>query len=235
MGVVAALAVVSAACGGQTTVLSGREIVSAIPWTAAETARYRLLEGDDLRGSGELRIESQGQLLILTQKFEFPSENLRDEVSTVVDAATLRPSRVERIINGPQGERRCRAEYGGNMVTVEQRAEDDKRTDRFAVPSRSYDSWSDLFLWRTLAFGEGYESTYADVLSCTLTKPQVLSVVLKVKGLETVTVPEGAFQAWRLEIRSGGRTQKAWYENDAARTLIRYDNGDIVFELEARE
>jgi hypothetical protein len=57
--------------------------------------------------------------------------------------------------------------------------------------------------------------------------------VLKVKAIEEVTVPAGTFRAWRLEIRSGGRTQKAWYADDARRTLVRYDNGDLVFELES--
>jgi hypothetical protein len=54
-----------------------------------------------------------------------------------------------------------------------------------------------------------------------------------VKEKEDVQVPAGNFQAWRLEIRSGGRTQKAWYADDARRTLVRYDNGELVFELES--
>ena len=53
------------------------------------------------------------------------------------------------------------------------------------------------------------------------------------KEKEEVEVPAGTFQAWRLEIRSGGRTQKAWYADDGPRTLVRYDNGDLVFELES--
>ena len=61
----------------------------------------------------------------------------------------------------------------------------------------------------------------------------MLPVVLKVKKTEEITVAAGTFEAWRLEIRSGGRTQKAWYANDEQRTLVRYDNGDLVFELES--
>ena len=223
------------ACGGETTLLCGREIVSAIPWSGPETFRYRLLQGDELKGSGELHLERDGDTLVLTQRFEFPEEGLSDDVSAVVDPATLRPLEVRRVIDGPEGERACRADYDGSMVTVEQEAKDDARTDRFAVPARSYDSWSDLFLWRALAFSEDYQAKYSDILSCTLTKPQVVSVVLKVKGIEAVSVPAGTFDAWRLEIRSGGRTQKAWYADDSARTLVRYDNGDLVFELESRE
>ncbi len=223
------------ACGGDTTLLSGREIVAAVPWSGPETARYRLLQGDELKGVGELSLELDGDTLLLAQRFQFPHDGLSDEVSAVVDAATLRPRRVERVIGGPEGERNCQAAYDGGMVTVEQQAKEDTRTDRFAVPARSYDSWSDLFLWRTIAFSEEYQAKYFDILSCTLTKPQVVLVVLRVKGREPVSVPAGTFDAWRLEIRSGGRTQKAWYADDSARTLVRYDNGDLVFELESSE
>ncbi|HEU4759610.1 MAG TPA: DUF3108 domain-containing protein [Dehalococcoidia bacterium] len=229
------LALLATACGGGTTLLSGQEVLSAIPWSGPETARYRLLQGKDLKGHGELRLELQGDVLSLAQTFEFPDQKLTDDVSALVDPATLRPTRVERTISGPEGERHCRADYAAGTAVVEQKAKKETRTDRLGVPPRSYDSWSDLFLWRTISFSESFQVTYADVLSCTLTKPQVLSVALRVKGRETVSVPAGTFEAWRLEIRSGGRTQKAWYADDAARTLVRYDNEDLVFELESRE
>jgi len=235
LGLLLVLLLAVAACGGDTTVLSGREVVSTIPWTPPQTAHYRLLQGDNVKGTGELQIEAQGETLVLRQNFAFPDQKLTDEVSVVVDGATLRPQSAERVINGPEGKRRCQAQYTGTKVTVEQRSEKDQRTDLLDVPARSYDSWSDIFLWRTLAFAADYEATYSDVLSCTLAKPEVISVALKLKEKETVTVPAGTFQAWRLEIRSGGRTQNAWYADDPARTLVRYDNGDLVFELEGTD
>jgi hypothetical protein len=235
LGVLLALLLAAAACGGDTTVLSGREVVSVIPWTTPETAHYRLLDGDDVKGTGELRIEAQGDTLVFRQSFAFPDEKLTDDISVIADAATLQPLSAERAIDGPEGARHCQAKYTNGKVKVEQQSEKDQRTDELDVPTRSYDSWSDLFLWRTLAFAADYEASYSDVLSCTLAKPQVISVVLKLKEKENVTVPAGTFQAWRLEIRSGGRTQKAWYADDPARTLVRYDNGDLVFELEATD
>ena len=209
------------------------DVVSAIPWTAPETARYRLLQGDDVKGSAELQIEEGGGALVLRQNFNIPDEDVTDSVLVEVDPETLRPKIVERTIDGPEGRRQCEAVYGDGVVTIEQRTEEDERTDTLSVPEQHYDSWSDLFLWRTLDFFEGQELKYVDVLSCSLAKPDLLPVVIKVKETEEVTVPAGTFQAWRLEIRSGGRTQKAWYANDERRTLVRYDNGDLVFDLES--
>lgn len=210
-----------------------REIVSEIPWTGPETFKYRLLQGDDVKGSGALTLSVTSSTFVMEQAFEIPEEEVTDSISAEVEADTLAPRKVERVIDGPEGERRCEATYAENTVTVEQRAGEDERTDTLSVPTPHYDSWSDLFLWRTIEFFEGQELEYVDVLSCSLAKPDVLSIVLKVKEKEEVEVPAGTFQAWRLEIRSGGRTQKAWYADDERRTLVRYDNGDLVFELES--
>ncbi len=233
----ATLPVLLGACEEESVPLSGNtDVVSQIPWAATEIVRYRLLSGDDIVGSGELRLRPDGdERIILDQRFEFPDEGITDTVSVVADADTLRPLSADRLIDGPEGIRRCEAKYKANAVTVDQKSKDSERTDKLDLPPTFYDTWSDLFLWRSLAFAEGFEVRYADVLSCSLAKPDLLTIVLKVKRVESVTVPAGTFDAWRLEIRSGGETQKAWYADDEARTLVRYDNGDLVFELESSE
>ena len=230
------LALAAAACGGGSSTLSDSgPVLSAIPWTAPETASYRISTDGEQNGTAELRVEADGGSVKLTQEFDFPGQGVKDTIAVEADALSLRPQRVSRTIDGPEGQRVWDARYEGNSVTVDQHSEKDRRTDTLDVPTRSFDSWSDLFLWRTLAFADGYEVSYQDVLSSGLGKPELLSVVLKVKPRETVSVPAGEYQAWRLEIRSGGETQTAWYADDARRTLVRYDNGDLVFELESQE
>ncbi len=223
------LALAVAACESETVVLSGQAVVSNIPWEAPEEARYRLMDGDEVRGSAILRIEVRDGKVIFTQEFE--SEEFSDEVEAVADSETMRPRTVERVVDGPEGARRWQVEYLDGSALVVQRTEDDDRRDEITVPTRSYDSWTDVFLWRTIDFREGYEATYADVLSATLAKPQVISQSLKVTGKETVEVPAGTFETWRLEIRSPDGTQRAWYADTETRPLIRYDNGSLTFEL----
>lgn len=213
--------------------LIGQTVVSQIPWAAPETARYRLMKGDEVVGSGILSIEDVGGELRLSQRFR--GGEFTDEALAVVDGSTLRPKRVERTITGPEGSRRCEATYGGGRVEVLQRSERGERRDELDVPWPSYDSWSDLFLWRTLSFVNGAEVAYVDVLTCTLAKPGLTSVRLTVKGKEGVEVPAGGFQAWLVEIRSQGRTQRAWFADEEERALVRYDNGSLVFELESME
>ncbi len=217
------------ACQGETSILSGEDIVSSIPWRAPEKASYRLLDGEEVIGSGLLSIESAHGEITFSQ--EFKSEEFRDETVAVVDAQTLRASSVQRVIEGPEGPRHWEVEYQDSTALVIQRTEDDERRDEVSAPTHSYDSWTDIFLWRTIDFHDGYEATYTDVLSATLSEPQVISQTLEVTGRETVEVPAGTFQVWRLEVRSSGGKQRAWFADDEARTLVRYDNGDIVFEL----
>ncbi len=227
-------ALVAGTCGGEDAIVS-QDVVSAVPWQAPESARYRILNDDKVVGSAELGIDRQGPSLKLTQDFNFPEKKYTNTAEVMVDPGTLLPQSTDFRIDGPNGRLNCQAHYSGKSVVVQRKGEDTERTDSLDVPVGSYDSWTDLFLWRTVAFADGYETRYSDILSCTLDKTQNLGVTLKVKAKETIEVPAGKFEAWRLEIRSGGGTQTAWYGIDARHPLLRYDNGTDIFELESQE
>jgi len=218
-----------AACSSETTTLSGEAIVSDIPWPASEEAHYRLMDGGDEKGSGVLTIASQGGRVTFRQAFK--SQSFKDETEAVADSATMEPQSVRRVIDGPEGKRSWEVDYKDAAASIVQSSEADERQDNLSVPTRSYDSWTDVFLWRTIDFRDEYQASYADVLSATLAKPQVISQTVRVKGKEAVKVPAGTFEAWRLEIRSADGSQEAWYADSATRPLVRYDNGSLVFEL----
>ena len=223
------------ACGGTSEPdIPTRDIVSTIPWNAPESLRYRITDGDDLLGHGELNITVSGSRFILEQAFVDEKGKFQDSVTSVVDAATLKPVSVERVISGPEGERRCRADYGAESVQVSQSSEDDSRTDSLELPEHFYDSATDLFLWRTIDSVRGTTIAYEDVGTCNiLSKPDYTEARLEVITQEKVRVPAGSFDSWRLELRSGGRKQKVWIAMADPRQLVRYDNGRQVFELES--
>jgi len=235
-----ALLLAALACSSDdgATISAGGTLLYDIPWTVPEMTTYRLMRDDDELGRAELSISCNAgsttlsRSCVFEQSFGFPTRSITDIVQVNADAETLAPSKVSRVVNGPDGRRTWDVTYDASRVTVVQEDEDDERTDTIDIPKTSYDTWTDLFLWRTLDFKEGYEVKYEAAVTADFTKPDVISIVLKVTGLETVTVPAGTFEAWRLEIRSGGRTQKAWIANDDERTLVRYDNTELVFELE---
>lgn len=219
-----------AACTGGSEPLIANDVVSAIPWDSSEAATYRVTQ-DDVEGECVLSIEGNGARVSLDQACE--GEGFTDTVSVVADAQTLRPVTTKRTITGPGGEVTCEATYNGSSVTARWISPDDERENDLAVPDVSYDTWGDLFLWRTIAYGEGYDRNYIDVGSCNnpRKKPELVGIRLIVDGIEEVVVPQGTYEAWHLRIRSEGHTQDAWFSTDDDRLLVKYDNGDQVFEL----
>lgn len=157
----------------------------------------------------------------------FISDAAHDTIEVVVDSATLKPVSSLREIEETDGdETRIEVEYTADGALIKQN--DDKQSG-LSVPEHSYDNDASLFLWRTLPFAEGYEGSYNTIITNHRTRQKVN---LRVAGLETVTVPAGTFEAWRLVITTSNARQIAWYANTPERTLLRYDNDrNLIFEL----
>lgn len=221
----------SAACLEQEPVAT-QDIVSAIPWPDQERAEYLLLDRDDAEelGRGVLSVRrADGQFEL---RLEFSNEDETDESLVVVNDATLKPVSVRRELVRGDETQRVEGEYDDaeGVVTITEVSDGRKRPVPLRLEENYYDNDSSLFLWRTISFQEGYEAAYRTVL--TGQRAQQL-VRLKVVGKEGITVPAGTFQTWRVEIRSAGVRQLAWYADTPARPLVQYDNSLQLFQLTA--
>jgi hypothetical protein len=179
---------------------------------------------------GRLIVEVSQATGLTTLRQRFESETTEDSIDVVVDNGTLKPisSRREIINDNPDDEELIEVTYteAGASVTI-----GDRQTG-LSVPEHAYDNDSSLFLWRTLPFAEGYEGSYVTVITNRRSRQDV---VLSVPRKETVTVPAGTFDCWRLEIATENARQVAWYADTPTRPLIRYDNDrDVIFELTSR-
>jgi hypothetical protein len=197
------------------------------PWPDSESLSYDLVNDDgDALGQAVLSIEVDGSETVLQQAFEIEN-GATDTISVTVDSATLKPIASQRdIVEADGDEEQIDVEYTVDGALISQG--DDKGTG-LSVPEHSYDNDSSLFLWRTLPFAEGYEGSYNTIITNHRTRQKVN---LRVTGIESVTVPAGTFDAWRLEITTSNARQVAWYADTPERPLIRYDNDrDLIFEL----
>ncbi|MCH7484490.1 MAG: DUF3108 domain-containing protein [Chloroflexi bacterium] len=231
--IIAALASVLllAACAEDN--IRATDIVTRIPWPDEERATYRVLDDDGEEvGALVMTVASErSDTYLLGQSFSFPEAGFTNEAEVTVARADLQPRRTTYVIDGPDGVASCTALYEGSDVIVTNVREDGELTDTLDVPNIAYDSWSDLFIWRTINFSQGFDIEYADIVACQApAPPQRLAVKLEVTGGETIEVPAGTFDTWRVEI-DAGRDQKAWFTTDDAHILVRYDNGDQIFEL----
>jgi hypothetical protein len=207
-----------------------QDIVDSIPWPDGEELQYRLLESDggDEVGSGVLYASLSGRIWEL--RLEFEGRESTDESQVTVDFETLKPSISRRKIVTPSRDEEATGEYDTeeNVVTITQTVDGETSSSPRRLEEHYYDNESSLYLWRTIPFAEGYKASYHSVLVNRGNQPVV---TLEVVGREEVTVPAGAFDAWKLEIRWESRKQTAWFADDNARTLVKYDNTDTVFEL----
>jgi hypothetical protein len=203
-------------------------VAGARPWQDGEHYFYELVDNDGKSlGEAVLSVEIEGDRIMLWQEFE--SDDAEDTTIVTVDSASLKPIASEREIQEPDGDiERIDVEYNedGALIT---RNEDEGTTTGLSVPGYSYDNDTSLFLWRTLPFTTGYEGSYTTIITNHRSRQKVN---LRVTGLETITVPAGTFEAWRLEITTSNARQLAWYANTPERQLLRYDNDrNVIFEL----
>ena len=217
-----ALALLGASCAAGEE-FETEDIFSSIPWPDEERAEYVLLSGGDGEqlATGVLTATRRDGQFELSLRFEGQGDV--DETTVLVDATSMKPISVERERSGGDPET-FKAAFDTEEEIVEI-TEIDAGGAETLLPLRLkehyYDNESSIFLWRTIPFEEGYEARYHSVLA----NFRAINVVtLSVVGKEEVTVPAGTFQAWRVEIRSGGRDQVAWFAETPDHVLIQYDN-----------
>jgi len=202
-------------------------VVAQVPWTGNQTHNYVIKNrnGDEL-GRSTLRIEVAGDMTTLNQRSE--GEEGSDESRLIVQSSTLKPISSTRVFTSEGGDDDTdpiEVTYTPQGAQIKQGG----RQTGLSVPEHSYDNDSSLFLWRTLSFVTPYEASYNTIITNFRSRQKVnLEVIRK----ETVTVPAGRFEAWRLEISTSNARQVAWITDDASRTLVRYDNDrNFIFEL----
>lgn len=218
--------------------LPTQDVVASIPWKVGEETSYTILDNDDkVLGTGVLRVDQEDGRLRLSQHYQNP--DFDDRSSVLVDSQTLKPIEGERVIAGEDGVLRIEVRYSEDTVEIERVAKEEgkdeqRRIDRLDVPEHAYDTGASLFLWRTIPMQVDYRVAYRSMATAVVGKSQENRVTLRVLRQETVEVPAGIFQAWRLEIRApGGVKQTAWYAADSTRRLLKYDNGQNTFLLES--
>ena len=235
VGALLLLALLLAACqpgpGGEE---AGVE-VARIPFACGESSRYALREIDGTPvAEADFEVRCEGGALLLEQSFRPGAAGDgtagHDRSRVVVDAATLLPIESVRRAAREGEESSWHAAYAGDPVEVVFREEaGGERSEReLRLREDAYDNESALWLWRTLDLSEGYDARYVSVSAVT---QRQITVRLTVARTERIEVPAGAFDVWRLQVRSGRATRVAWVAVDPPHQLVQWDNGSEIFRL----
>ncbi len=207
------------------------DLTITVPWPDQEQSHYVLLDRKSKKqiGEGMLTVTKQEGQYEMRQQF-VGQEDSSDSSTVDVDTETLKPISFHRRLDLPNQTQEVKGDYdyvkGTANITEVTGGKD--RPVPLRLGANYYDNDTSLFLWRTIPFAEGYTIAYRTVLTGSRTQA---IVQLEVLGKEEVTVPAGTFQAWKLEIRSSGVKQFAWFADTPQRPLVQYNNSIQLFQL----
>jgi hypothetical protein len=227
----AALALLAACfalgCGSGAPEAADR-VVARVPFAAGERHTFSLYDSAGaLVGRGVLSVAAGANGLELVQRYGQPDGEQNDVSTVLVDAATLAPRAVERAVASEGHVYRAAYATDGSAVQLTRDAE---RPRTLSLPADAYDNESSLWLWRAAELGEGYRARYVSVNPVERTRQ---TVSMTVTGRQRIEVPAGTFETWRVQLRNGRATRVAWIHVDAPHELVQWDNGSLLFKLEA--
>ncbi len=87
---------------------------------------------------------------------------------------------------------------------------------------------------RALNFKEGQEfywNTLSELLEPSSEKPTPVELHYKIEGLETLTVPAGKFQCWRVSIKSAEKEDYYWFDSQTPNILVKAQTERYSAEL----
>lgn len=242
----AVILALGSACGATTPSAETSIIVSQVPFVDGEQYVYRLvdIEGEPL-GSGVLETRREDSRFVLVQRYEGIEEDGRaaptDVTELAVDASTLAPFGALREAAREDDDglpERDLYEWAyaegdeDDILTIDRDLDGDQRTNEMKLRSNYYDNESSLWLWRTLDFDEEFDLNYVSVNPIERTQQ---TVNIQTPAQETIEVPAGTFEAWRVIVRNGRAIRSAWINVEAPHQLLQWDNGDLIFQLESFE
>ena len=188
------------------------------PWQPGEISR---LEARDPGGqpllTWELGVESRGSQTVLISDREAAGFHERSAVAT--DHRTLIPARTEFERESVEGRVNYVAEYGSEDVTI--RADLPRGHEEAAVklPERPfYDAEQLVMVIRALPLYDNFRGALRSVVTRAGVQD---NVILRVRGRESVSVPAGHFETWRVDI--AGTDQSAWIAVARPHQLVRYE------------
>ena len=217
------------------------DIVASVPFGDGERLVYELVDADGaVVGRGVFTTTVQDRdafgLVQTYEEVETPSGErpIVDVVTVVVDAVTLKPRLAERSIQRrePSDDEWYLAKYeaggGDPRLVITQHSGGSERTREIELRDHHYDSQSSLWIWRALAFAEDFEASYVSV------NPRDASQVtarLVLVDRQTIEVPAGSFETWRLQVRNGRDTRIAWIHVEPPHEIVQWDNGTLFLRL----
>jgi hypothetical protein len=231
--------VLAGACRSTDSGVVTEDIVSQVPFPEeAESATYELTDDDgEPEGSGTLSAVRTDDGFVLGQ--DFGDEDGNSDCWEVEVDDEIKPIEVFRHIvrvdDGEEDSVEITATYSEDSVTSVFAAGGETKEEEGDLPRNHYDSLTEVFLLRTLDFVENEEFAFNSVFTARPDGRDIADdeTLFEIEGRETIEVPAGEYETWRIGIRGGfGADRTAWVNVEEPHELVRFDFGFLVYELE---
>jgi len=213
--------------------MPGRLVVGPVPWVDGEVLRMIMklptgMEIGTFAWTADRVTTDDGVDAWRVVTRRYIGLNGTQVVSGVVaDAQTFRPisSWFEHSVLG-----NFHAEYTPVQVKVQSPGEDEVAVNEFDLTDTVYDNEQAVQLMRRLPLAVGYKTKLP--IFVTFTGGKHLEVAMEVLEKETVTVPAGEFECYKVKLEiENVLSQSLWFSADANRYLVKLDAEGIVGEL----
>ncbi len=199
------------------------------PWTGADHAEYNIVKDADNSALGASTIDVQPASAATTVEQRVQIGAVTQHFLVKVDPQTLKPLVSTEEVTGSPNDFSLTGTYADNKLTVTAKTSQGEKNITVDVPPDAYDNNSLLAILRGLPLRAGNAATFTNVIPANAA--QVTSTAA-VAGQESVTVPAGTFDTYKVVMNFGGAQQQtAWYEVASPHRLIKYDNGTTQFVL----
>jgi hypothetical protein len=234
-----AVLLLAAACAEDD--ITSQRIFETPPWTGPETAEYSVVD----RG-----VDGEGRCTLTTLPEVEPGrtrlerrcrkDQFGDDSTVLVESATLAPISSERVTRDTEKRKETiyQIEYSGNVATFTAITNgDDRRSTERDLPEADeespepawYDDDSLLWLARGVPLHAGFKAGYTHVINVGL--PRVLGVLASVEGEETVEVPAGMYETWKVRFEREGLLYDIWVDREDPHLVVRARIEDVTYEL----
>jgi hypothetical protein len=238
----AVLTLVAASGCSDDSTLASTKVFKGPPWQAAERFTYDLRDqGNKLNGTCELKTtpnKEPGKTLL--EHLCGNPDGDRDDRNVTVDAQTLTPFGGSRAIvdagkkttttftstyNPPKVN--FKADENGNVHNTER---DLPAPTKDSPDPGYYDDESLFWVIRGVPLEKGWQGAYSDVNA---SNGQIFMATITVENTESVTVPAGKFNAWKIRLETNSVTQFFWVDTAAPHAVVQAAIESITYKLTA--
>jgi hypothetical protein len=199
----------------------------AAPWQNESAAGYEWLDANGAQiGTSQYDFSLSNGVWTITEKDNV--SGVEQTIEMRINAETLAPLGEQKTIKTANSNVQLETQYADAKLTISANVDGNSRSASLDVPANALDNDQLLMTLCALPFAQGYTVQYVVVVAQNALK---VDTTFTVQAKETVTVPAGSFESWRVEISAGQTQQTAWYQVAAPNLLVQYENGSTRMVL----